>query len=458
MMTLRIYLYLGYYLLNLIFVKDPLAIWTTAPLMMLILYDVAHIRSRYVFIDDMIIFIFYLFFVIEPVQQIDHGHLRPDGPVGSVIYRNGDIIAASMAVLLFYIVYRTLATYLMKLRKPTRDIVMPIAAMPILVVLAVVAWVIYVSLSGGLSNLLQARYDQVADEVSVLRTAPAGLLMTSTILLATFVRPRLDGRLAMFLGPFLLLLLTFNPFNSARFFLIAAFVPIGFIFIRGKISASIFYAGASFGILVVMPLLSLTTRFGSVAEAYQRGARDAKGGGLFDLPFLDVFDLFVECVRYTAVHGHSWGAKLLVDFTFYIPRSIWTGKPTLNALDIGNDLFASHLAGTANLSMFVAGDGYRDFGFFGVALAAALVALLLHLLLYQRPRMINGAAVLQYMVLASVPILIRGPVAAIMPIFLMQWLWFAILVRALDWNVARQPVVLLLPASPVGMPTATAAR
>lgn len=432
--TLRVLFYLGYYLLNVVFAKDWLAVWATAPLMILILYDVVHIRGRHVFVDDMVTFIFYLYFVVDPVQHINHGHLNPSGPVGAIVYGNGDIVTASLIALLFYLIYMVLRRYLMRFRRPVDRVLLPGGTMPLLVAIAFVSFAGYVVLFGGLENLFAARYDQNAEDVSALKSVPQALQIVSTILLATFVRFRVDRSLFLFGAAFALLAIALNPFNAARFVLIAAYVPIGFILLRGRIGAGAFYGAAMVGIVVVMPLLSLTTRFGSLDAAYHRGAATGTSSVL-DLPFLDVFDLLVECVRYTKIHGYTWGGKLLVDALFFVPRAIWTGKPTLNALDIGQNLFATRQAGTANLSMFVGGDGYRDFGLAGVALSAVLATALLHLLLYRRPRVVNGSPVLQYMFLAAVPILMRGPIAAIMPILLMQWVWFAVLTRVLGRTV-----------------------
>jgi len=71
--------------------------------------------------------------------------------------------------------------------------------------------------------------------------------------------------------------------------------------------------------------------------------------------------------------GISWGYQLLGSIFFFIPRSIWTTKPVGSGFTVAN-LFGWDFD---NVSMPLIGEGYSNFGVFGiVVLAIAMGALL----------------------------------------------------------------------------------
>jgi hypothetical protein len=71
----------------------------------------------------------------------------------------------------------------------------------------------------------------------------------------------------------------------------------------------------------------------------------------------------VEIVK---VHGLQWGHQLLGSILFFVPSSIWTGKPLATGIFLADYLIANYSMWFTNLSAPLAAEGYLDFGFAGV--------------------------------------------------------------------------------------------
>ena len=418
-MKRRLVLYIGYYLLNMLVVKDVLAVLITLPTMAMVLYNLRFVRSRHVVVEDMVLLVIYLFFVIEPLQQLDHGHIGIDNAVSAITYNNYYIIEAAAMVWLFLMIYTLGMQLLFKYRRLAEPVMISPDYAMLLLGTAIVGCVFYILLSGGIDNVLAPRYDKVSTDSNVFACVMSGLQTISVVLLATMLRPRADKILLCFGLALATMLLCYNPFNTARFALLAAYVPLIFVLLRGRILAAPFYGAALFMITIVMPILSQTSRYGSIHEAIAQGNRESVRSVL-NLPYLDVWDMLVEAARFTDVNGYTYGEKLLGSVLFIVPRSIWTGKPILNALDIGYQLAEDRIVGTFNLSMFFVGDGFRDGGFVGVGVWSVIVVTILFLLLYRRPKLVNGQPIMHFLFMASVPILTRGPLMAVIAVFFMQ--------------------------------------
>jgi len=79
----------------------------------------------------------------------------------------------------------------------------------------------------------------------------------------------------------------------------------------------------------------------------------------------------VEIVK---VHGLQWGHQLLGSILFFVPSSIWTGKPLATGIFLADYLIANYSMWFTNLSAPLAAEGYLDFGFVGVVAYAGGLA------------------------------------------------------------------------------------
>jgi hypothetical protein len=85
----------------------------------------------------------------------------------------------------------------------------------------------------------------------------------------------------------------------------------------------------------------------------------------------------VEIVK---VHGMQWGHQLLGSLLFFVPSSMWGGKPLATGIFLADYLIANYSMWFTNLSAPLVAEGYLDFGPGGVIAYAAAMAWLVVLL------------------------------------------------------------------------------
>jgi hypothetical protein len=79
----------------------------------------------------------------------------------------------------------------------------------------------------------------------------------------------------------------------------------------------------------------------------------------------------VELVR---VHGMQWGHQLLGSLLFFVPSSVWGGKPLATGIFLADYLIANYSMWFTNLSAPLTAEGYLDFGPGGVVAYAGAMA------------------------------------------------------------------------------------
>jgi hypothetical protein len=244
------------------------------------------------------------------------------------------------------------------------------------------------------------------------------------------------------LAPLLLViaLLAFSrhPFYAPRFMLLAVWGPVMLALCGGRVAAAWFYVVGLLALTILFPVLNITTRLG--LDGVGDLSEISVFGNFFDIPSVDVFDMAVHAVRFMSAHDQMWGEKLTAILLFFVPRTAWPGKPVVGGLDVGNELFAAGMYGTPNLSFFAGCDLYMDFGFAGVALGGVVTAVLLRSVLMAKWGVFGGVSVSRILIAASMPILLRGPVGAVLPLFVCQ----IAIVLALSRSVRDQAYTTLL--------------
>jgi hypothetical protein len=196
---------------------------------------------------------------------------------------------------------------------------------------------------------------------------------------------------------------------------------------EGRISTFAFTGTAIGALLFVFPVLSLTSRFGVTDMSVLGG--QASRQSITQIPYLDVYDVLLHTIWYVDKAGHTLGQKSVAILLFFIPRAYWSAKPRVGALDISHELFARKLVGTDNLSMPISGDFYLDFGFIGVALGALVIGILFRFMFIKSRQTVFNQRVFDYILLAQLPILYRGPVGAVAPLFVCALASYLVLCR-----------------------------
>jgi hypothetical protein len=418
----------------------------TAPLFLIILFNLRRLRTEYITPDDMFWLLIYLFFVIHPIQDISNGVIGSEGPAGARQYSSYEITYAMIIVLAFVIAFSFgrsfYASFFDRSKLHDEKSNAPHAGWIVaFVVINVISFFGYL-FSYGVENVFAARNDQNFDNVYIFALGLFGLQNASAFFLCSFYKnaPKTGtwflSALAM-MGALVLLFISQNPFNTPRYFLIEAWGPVALILTRGKIRALPFYLVCLLGLTVVLPILSVTTRIG-IAE-YNELTEALSIDTFFSIPFIDVFDTLVHAVQF--MQGHSWfyGAKLLAIVLFFVPRTVWPGKPIVGGLDVGGELVAIGSSGTDNLSFFIAGDFYMDLGVPAVIIGGAACGFLLAKIQNVRFGRLYGENLMAYILISSLPILMRGPVGSVAPLFVCQVFALWLCRRAFSGDRAVRP-------------------
>lgn len=194
----------------------------------------------------------------------------------------------------------------------------------------------------GLLTAVVAQFEVRRQRKAIGSTAPLLLLAVSTILLLVIV----------------------NPLSSPRFLLMT--VVLGLLAAAGLYrTASAFRAvavSAVLGMLVLFPVLdSFRGRVGAVQAVDPLGA-------LKESDF-DAFGQLLNTITYVEAHDITWGNQFLGVLLFWVPRSIWPGKP----IDTGILLAEDRGYWFTNISAPLPAELYINGGW--VALVAGMLAI-----------------------------------------------------------------------------------
>ncbi|QPF94561.1 hypothetical protein [Bradyrhizobium commune] len=436
-MRMRLAFFVGYYALNVLFAADKFVAALTFPAFLICCYNVARIAGRYATVEDMLWLLMYVFFVIAPCQTLRFGHFENEGPVTGLFFTNTEISTAFIIIIIFLLsatVTSILIRRLVTAAEPVRYR-LKVNVLPVLLVLSVFGFAVFVVAQGGIGNVLADRYSKELSDDGAVGTAgisALGLQMVACLLIAVYAKcmPRRRSAVVVMSTSIALALLFVaqNPYNTARFVFLIAWLPIVLVFISGKLGIKTFYLGVVIGLVVLMPMLNLTSRSGaSLAEAIE--AVDVSS--VLTIPGLDVLDMLVYEVRYLELSDFFWGGKTLGLMLFFVPRSLWPGKETVLAGDMGGALADLGTAATPNLSGFVAGDFYADLGMAGAAIGAVLVSFLLTFFGSKRAVLVHGLDLRAFIFMASAPILVRGSLGSVVSLTFVEMVALAVLTRIL---------------------------
>jgi hypothetical protein len=421
---IRIWAVLALYLANLPFADSLFVVLLTLPMLVMVMAGLIRIGSRQFQIGDVFWFCLFLYFVISPLQRIHGDRIGGATAITAYAYEPEEFIAAMLVVLLFSLPFLMVP---MEQADPPAATSPKFPPLPVLLMLNGLAFAAFVLSEGGIDRLLSSRLAQEPSKAFIGSMLFLGVQSVTTCLVAA--RFRASRRWLASLAPLLvvigLLAIARNPFNAPRFMLLAVWGPVMLALVGGKVPVAWFYAGCLLALTVVFPVLNVTTRAG--LDGFDDLSQISVVGNFFDIPSIDVFDMAVHAVRFMSVHEHMWGEKLVAILLFFVPRALWPGKPIVGGLDIGNELFAAGMYGTPNLSFFMGCDLYMDFGFIGVALGGVVAALALHSALKADRGVFGGFGISGFVIASSLPILLRGPVGAVLPLFVSQMLVIRVL-------------------------------
>lgn len=452
-MISRMSFYVFLWIINSAAVGDTNTILLTLPTFLVCLFNIHRIRNSYLTVADMFWFVYFVFFVIGPIQSLSDNYFRKGGPVFGVYFTNGEILSAAAIAFLFAL-SATIAGLLSDRITPpsshqTKRCVIDSGILVPLSIIAVISFAAFVIFSGGLGNVLASRSQRDGEGVSLLRVFALASLIISTlfsiaILMAGTQKGRSPGLfgVVVVVGSLMLLAIAQNPYNTPRYFLIQAWLPVILLFLKGRLKALPFYIACLAGMLVVLPVLSVTSRFGTgIIEAMRNiDMRE----DFFRIPYVDGFDMLVYEIKYLGYIGFSYGERVLGAILFFVPRALWAGKSQLLALQMGDELTAMDVAGTDNLSLFFGGEFYADFGFLGVVIFGFIFSWIYLRFIHNKRILVNGLPLREFIIISAVPIIVRGPIGANAPLIVvtLAFLFLYLHVFAHSRKVVRRGAVL----------------
>lgn len=237
----------------------------------------------------------------------------------------------------------------------------------------------------GPTSLFSSRSDLKASQAESLGNDPLATLVTAATrmgLVVAFValmhvraQRKAEGRPPLTVLPtvvFITLFMVINPVSSARYtFGTAALAALGALGAYATVTRfRVVAVGALAGLVVLFPLLD-TFRRSSEATFELQGPVESMTTGDFD-----AFAQIINTVELVASQGLAWGYQLAGPFLFWIPRSIWPGKP----IDTGIELAEFKGYGFQNLSAPLWSEFFINFGWVGVIVGMFLVGYLLRVL------------------------------------------------------------------------------
>ena len=226
-------------------------------------------------------------------------------------------------------------------------------------------------------NLPNLLFRSLGEAGSIDVTTPVSLIFTR------FIRPipvtvllmyRFQKKRNKFVEFFLLIiaLLSNFPFSNARFFIAALYIAILISYLPKIFSIKHFLTFTLLiGFLFIFPYLN---QFRSVSEFTNFSLT------LSLRMFNDAhFDSYQSLLRVIETNTITFGRQLVGVFLFFVPRSIWIEKPFGSGylIAVENNFFFR------NISMNFFGEGFINFGFFGVLLFLIVISFITSYLDYK---------------------------------------------------------------------------
>ncbi|MGA4516247.1 O-antigen polymerase [Solibacillus silvestris] len=322
---------------------------------------------------DLIYWIFnYLFFVVAVVVQSNEMYFPTTLPV------NVDkIIIGQLLIFLWNFIFIVSRNRTFNLLQSNNTLIISKNVTNLYFILSTIFF-IFIFLNNGIQYFFGD-----GSIVSNTVSQPIQLLVHATvygIVFSNFIflySRRKNGKLLTYLliGISLVeLIYIISPFNTNRYNL--GFVIIFFLwyFYRKSISAYKFSFILFFGMLFLFPLLDIF-RFGFNSD-FNFSIKSSLDQ--FQQLHFDAFSNFLASIEYSGEYSLLLGANLLGTLLFFVPSSLWQGKPEGSGTRIGNYLIDHYDLNFNNLSNPLVSEFYLAFGVVGIILGAFLVATMIN--------------------------------------------------------------------------------
>ena len=404
------------------------AILLTTPVFLTLVIWQYFNRDRNFNSDDMFCFCALLFFVLSPLQILVDGVFDNGGAVSRINYSNHELLVAYGIVFIFIIslgLGRFTAEKMISGNISRGRNFEQISGSLLVAgaILALICTLGFILTFGGVQNVMAPRNFKTSSSAGIFAFGFLGVLVVINVIMGyvvgeKFWKKNQQWPWFLVLGCTLVtcacLFFCVNPLNMSRFVFVGSWLPFFLALLGRKVSSLVVIVILLLGLLVVMPVMSMSSRWGSEAAKYM--TETGYSTRVAVIKDVDVMDTLTHSVKYTEINGHLWGDNVLAVVLFFVPRVYWPEKPQVGGLLIGEDLCSNYGAGTSNLSYFFAGDLYMDFSWAGVIAGGLILGFI-----WDRYRRINfnlfSNNVFDNLLVGSLPILMRGPLGAVIGFF-----------------------------------------
>lgn len=241
---------------------------------------------------------------------------------------------------------------------------------------------LYTIRSKGLSGLIVTRgentslYSGESSSLALLTSSLVSAFLTFATAYAFCIMPK-EQRLKhrpLVLMQMLCLLLCCFPTALSRNKMACIYMGLLLIMFRPLHKGARFYWFFTFALIFMFPFMELF-RHSTFAEVEIMEFINSFSDRFFESyteAHYDAFSMLGYAIRYTQVHGFSYGRQLLGSLLFFVPRSIWPTKPIGSGATIMESLHREF----TNVSCPLVGEGYINFGIAGVVLFGLAVGYL----------------------------------------------------------------------------------
>lgn len=183
---------------------------------------------------------------------------------------------------------------------------------------------------------------------------------------------KLAGSIMLFVQGIYVIILYF-PVGSGRFWAFMVYVGLLIQFVVKFRWKQMIKAITFFGLLYLMPLFN-AFRYSAFGEANFGNIFSSDVVSSFIQGDYDAYSMILRTLRYTEENAITYGKQLLGGILFFVPRSIWPGKP------IGSGAFVGSYQGLdfLNISSPLIAEGLINFGIIGVIAYAFLFGIIVN--------------------------------------------------------------------------------
>jgi len=340
----------------------------------------------------------YIFFLVAPMSQINYLLNREDQLfLNNFPYNETLILKTTLLVFLFNVVFIVIYDLLKKqfsktLELGSKEMITP-KNLPVAIIIMIIITIVII-----LTNLDYIIYEYNRPEwmesdfsksialikSKVLFIFPLGAIIACKAYFSSSnkIRSNYYIVLACFLLIGLLFLFVKNPLITKRHDLGPILFMALFLFIPRLVNTNVKFLNILFfSVIVGLPMSQLITHSDyGITELIEKPSRLMAqiDQGILTQGYISLnYDAFLNVgviIEVVQEEGFSYGYQLLSALLFFIPRSLWVGKPQASGLVVGDHLEEFYNFNFKNVSNPFLSESYHNFGVIGVILFGILLA------------------------------------------------------------------------------------